>query len=248
MAADGGVELRALDLLPGTRRIDRRRARLELTDVSGLKPRIHQARHRVQLGQRPVRQGDAVLRQRIFLVGELHVGDERQAVLFEAGRDALGGRSAAATRLGRSHSASIGHRMRVLQLLWTPGKQQRQHRILQEPGFGEIRAREPQIRQLNLEVGVVPERNRDGLVRRQAVLDRDAWRNDGALGVGRSRRDTRSAHDVGGRRHWGMRRTPRDHDRHEEQDAGRGANGEQWAGLHHERSAALGRVTMSCPR
>ena len=54
---------------------------------------------------------DTVLRQRIFHVGQLHVGDERQARPVR-GRPRCSRQpvAAAATRSGRCHSASIGQR------------------------------------------------------------------------------------------------------------------------------------------
>ena len=91
LARSSGVEARAFDVLPCARGVDGSGARFELADVAGAGTASPSARRpRSRSVERAFGQPDAVLRQRVFRVGELDVGDQRQAVLLEPAGDALG--------------------------------------------------------------------------------------------------------------------------------------------------------------
>ena len=116
-------------------------------------------------------------------------------------------RLAAATRRGRCQSSSIGHRSVALELFRPQRKQQRQHRVLQEAGIDEIGTSKPEVGQLHLKVGIVPESDGNGFVLRQAVADVHIRRKDRSLRIGGARRHAGAPNDVVWRGDWrrGMR-------------------------------------------
>ncbi len=114
--------------------------------------------------------------------------------------------AAAATRRGRCQSSSIGNRSVHSSCFGPKRKQQRQHRILQETGLDEIGSGEPEVGQLHLELGIVPERDGDRFVLRQPVGDIHTRRKDGPLDVGGTRRHACAPNNVIWRRDRSMRR------------------------------------------
>ena len=57
------------------------------------------------------------------------------------------------------------------ELLGTPGEQEREDRIAQQAGLDKVRAGDPEIGEGRLKRGTVPQRDRDGFLRRQPIVE-----------------------------------------------------------------------------
>ena len=143
--------------------------RFELADVACGKPRLGQLVDALQQQRTSRREPLATWPAR---------GRRRRSSWTPPDRDrpggALGrhvhGERAAATRRGRSHSASIGHEE------WLRAASARPERGATAPGCGAgplpaDRPSEPEIAQAHLKIRIVPERDRDGFFPRQPIGD-----------------------------------------------------------------------------
>ena len=80
----------------------------------------------------------------------------------------------------RAADAARGHRTGTAastRAAWARAEKQREHRIAQQPGLDEIRARNAEVGECRLERRTVPQRDRHGFLRCQAVIHRDIRRH-----------------------------------------------------------------------
>ena len=123
------------------------------------------------------RQQQPAIGDRGVRMGCAHLRDERQRIPDET----LGHRLRVESR--RSHTARTlpdeldGELRGPLQLFGPPRKQKREYRVAQEPGLNEVRPGNTKIGKRGLERGAVPEGNRNGFLRGEAVVHRDIRRH-----------------------------------------------------------------------
>ncbi len=166
------------DLLRGEQRLRVRLRCFEFPGVARALPRLRDLRHLVKNPRRLAREPQLLPRQRDSRHSASFTSRaSTEPALHQFLRDYLDNRrSAAATRCGRSTSASMGNLRDELELLRTEREQDRERRIRNLPRLDHFAASESEIGQCGLKVRIIPKRDRDGLVLRKRAAARNTQR------------------------------------------------------------------------
>ena len=163
-------------------RVAARRPGFQLADVASPEARLGNARQ-------PLHEVGVLDRELQTPIGNHRLGmrrarlcDERQRVPDQPLADRL---RVELCRGDASGSLPEGLKRKLqgpFELLGAHGEQEREDRIAQQAGLDEVRAGDPEIGERRLKRRTVPQRDRDGFLRRQSVVDRRIRRHGrGAL-------------------------------------------------------------------